>query len=160
MSKEIALEVAQFLDSAQAQALGVPRADVRKIAELFVGACYEELGKAPRLLDGQDVHAILGHSMPGHFARKDPLAEHVPAVLTAFFEHLESTQVVTQLFEIRQGLATTTDEFLAAVRSGEVAHTHAPRQEPVVYKVAKLGRNDPCSCGSGKKFKKCHGKDA
>jgi uncharacterized protein YecA (UPF0149 family) len=23
--------------------------------------------------------------------------------------------------------------------------------------VAKVGRNDPCPCGSGKKFKKCHG---
>ncbi len=35
-------------------------------------------------------------------------------------------------------------------------HDHAPatpyrREEP------KLGRNDPCFCGSGKKFKKCHG---
>ena len=25
---------------------------------------------------------------------------------------------------------------------------------------AKLGRNDPCWCGSGKKFKKCHGREA
>jgi len=33
------------------------------------------------------------------------------------------------------------------------------RQEPV--KVGpKVGRNDPCPCGSGKKFKNCHGKDA
>jgi uncharacterized protein len=31
-----------------------------------------------------------------------------------------------------------------------------PRQEPVV-KTAEPGRNDPCWCGSGKKFKKCHG---
>ena len=23
----------------------------------------------------------------------------------------------------------------------------------------KVGRNDPCPCGSGQKFKKCHGKD-
>lgn len=23
--------------------------------------------------------------------------------------------------------------------------------------MAKVGRNDPCPCGSGKKFKKCHG---
>lgn len=23
--------------------------------------------------------------------------------------------------------------------------------------MAKRGRNDPCSCGSGKKFKRCHG---
>jgi uncharacterized protein YecA (UPF0149 family) len=26
-----------------------------------------------------------------------------------------------------------------------------------VNKAPKLGRNDPCWCGSGKKFKKCHG---
>ena len=33
------------------------------------------------------------------------------------------------------------------------------RQEPV--KVGpKIGRNDPCPCGSGKKYKNCHGKDA
>jgi preprotein translocase subunit SecA len=24
----------------------------------------------------------------------------------------------------------------------------------------KVGRNDPCPCGSGKKFKKCHGAEA
>ena len=35
----------------------------------------------------------------------------------------------------------------------------AVKQEPV--KVApKIGRNDPCPCGSGKKYKHCHGKDA
>ena len=33
------------------------------------------------------------------------------------------------------------------------------KQEPI--KVGpKVGRNDPCPCGSGKKFKNCHGKDA
>jgi preprotein translocase subunit SecA len=30
-------------------------------------------------------------------------------------------------------------------------------QKPVVREGPKLGRNDPCWCGSGKKFKKCHG---
>ncbi|MFM7380074.1 MAG: SEC-C metal-binding domain-containing protein, partial [Bacteroidota bacterium] len=24
----------------------------------------------------------------------------------------------------------------------------------------KIGRNDPCPCGNGRKFKSCHGKDA
>jgi preprotein translocase subunit SecA len=39
--------------------------------------------------------------------------------------------------------------------AGEVA----VKQEPV--KVGpKVGRNDPCPCGSGKKFKNCHGKDS
>jgi preprotein translocase subunit SecA len=27
----------------------------------------------------------------------------------------------------------------------------------VVRGSAKVGRNDPCPCGSGKKYKKCHG---
>ena len=33
-----------------------------------------------------------------------------------------------------------------------------PVQNPII-KDLKIGRNDPCPCGSGKKFKACHGKD-
>ena len=33
----------------------------------------------------------------------------------------------------------------------------APRKQPV--RVQKIGRNDPCPCGSGLKYKKCHGKN-
>ena len=32
-----------------------------------------------------------------------------------------------------------------------------PKQETVVRSEPKVGRNDPCPCGSGKKYKKCHG---
>ena len=38
---------------------------------------------------------------------------------------------------------------------GEVAVKHEP-----VKVGPKIGRNDPCPCGSGKKYKQCHGKDA
>jgi preprotein translocase subunit SecA len=48
----------------------------------------------------------------------------------------------------------------------EEAPSHAPRAEsaiasPVessVVDAKKLGRNDPCHCGSGRKFKQCHGR--
>jgi preprotein translocase subunit SecA len=30
--------------------------------------------------------------------------------------------------------------------------------QPFVRSSQKVGRNDPCPCGSGKKFKQCHGK--
>ena len=30
------------------------------------------------------------------------------------------------------------------------------KQQPV--RKQKIGRNDPCPCGSGKKYKQCHGK--
>ncbi len=32
-----------------------------------------------------------------------------------------------------------------------------PKQETIVRTQPKVGRNDPCPCGSGKKYKKCHG---
>jgi preprotein translocase subunit SecA len=37
--------------------------------------------------------------------------------------------------------------------------TGAAQAEPPkpVRAAAKVGRNDPCPCGSGKKYKKCHG---
>ena len=34
----------------------------------------------------------------------------------------------------------------------------APAQQPQTRSQPKVGRNDPCPCGSGKKYKQCHGK--
>ncbi len=39
----------------------------------------------------------------------------------------------------------------------EHAHDHAPPPEPVRREAPKVGRNEACPCGSGKKFKKCCG---
>ncbi|MCE2721659.1 MAG: preprotein translocase subunit SecA [Burkholderiales bacterium] len=46
-----------------------------------------------------------------------------------------------------------TEEALA-----EAAATADQAQQPFVRAGEKLGRNDPCYCGSGKKYKHCHGK--
>lgn len=40
----------------------------------------------------------------------------------------------------------------------EAAATADPSHKPFVRAGEKLGRNDPCYCGSGKKYKHCHGK--
>ncbi|MFK7847105.1 MAG: SEC-C metal-binding domain-containing protein, partial [Rhodothermales bacterium] len=49
------------------------------------------------------------------------------------------------------------------VGSGSSGNTPGDRdpsasKQPVVNTEEKVGRNDPCPCGSGKKFKKCHGR--
>jgi hypothetical protein len=52
---------------------------------------------------------------------------------------------------------------MAKPKPQEGAHVHGPDcdhgspQEPVRNAEPKIGRNDPCPCGSGKKYKKCHG---
>ncbi len=45
----------------------------------------------------------------------------------------------------------------ADAASGDGEAKPRPKQETVVRTQPKIGRNDPCPCGSGKKYKKCHG---
>ena len=47
------------------------------------------------------------------------------------------------------------EEALATAATGDDA---APAQVPFKRAMGKVGRNDPCPCGSGKKYKHCHGK--
>jgi preprotein translocase subunit SecA len=56
-------------------------------------------------------------------------------------------------FEHAQGsvLADAESQRQDGNRSGE-------HSEPYVRNTPKVGRNDPCPCGSGKKYKQCHGK--
>ncbi len=42
--------------------------------------------------------------------------------------------------------------------TGAAAGARAAKRQPV-KKAQKPGRNDPCPCGSGKKYKKCCGRD-
>ena len=34
-----------------------------------------------------------------------------------------------------------------------------PPSTPIIRDTPKIGRNDPCICGNGRKFKKCCGKN-
>ena len=53
-----------------------------------------------------------------------------------------------------EGLEEETISLKGKAPSGEKSHTPYVNTEP------KVGRNDPCPCGSGKKYKNCCGKNA
>jgi preprotein translocase subunit SecA len=60
------------------------------------------------------------------------------------------------------GVGTAQPSALAEAAGGEPAEYAEPEPAPVIEQrrvaaVEQIGRNDPCWCGSGKKFKKCHG---
>ena len=46
----------------------------------------------------------------------------------------------------------------AGQAGGQRRAAQARREQPVVRQGKKVGRNDPCPCGSGKKYKQCHGR--
>jgi preprotein translocase subunit SecA len=66
------------------------------------------------------------------------------------------------------GVAENTRELAAAsVAAGEAQASGGGDGEegarvvkPIVRESPKVGRNDPCPCGSGRKYKKCHGANA
>ena len=157
-AREIRLDVAAFLDSQPARALfaRVQRDRASTLLERFLACAYDELGKAPRLLEGEDVQQILVERLPAHLKRRDPLAEHALETLGAWLDHLGEREIVPHAFEQRRALEEHGRSFLRAVESGALAgQAPARRTAPFVHRAEKTGRNDPCPCGSGKKFKQC-----
>lgn len=158
--REIRLETAAFLDSTAAKGLvterGIDREDLRKIVDRYLSCAYEELGVAPHLLDGQGMHSIVGHLLPARFENKDRLAAEVVPALRAYLAFLEENAVVASAFELKHALEETAEEFTEAVRTGSSTHhPPVPKVKPFVHQASKVGRNDPCPCGSGRKFKQC-----
>ena len=109
----------------------------------------EELAKLPGLAElppHQRVAPALVAAQPHIYAKlSELLAEDVKEsamTLDTANTIIKPTEVVIEAF----------DAALAGRRPGE--------QQGTVVATGKVGRNEPCPCGSGKKYKKCHGEAA
>ncbi|MEO8035276.1 MAG: preprotein translocase subunit SecA [Acidobacteriota bacterium] len=108
------------------------------------------------------------------YGQRDPLIEYKKESFELFQEMMERIQdrVVKYLWRI--DVVVERDEAQQQPRESErdrIQKTlpQAPRQQPMYFSGPqgsqapakrsqdKVGRNDPCPCGSGKKYKKCHG---
>jgi preprotein translocase subunit SecA len=105
------------------------------------------------------------------YAQKDPLVEYKKQSFDQFEAMLDRIDVETvrALYHLqvtveeppeqrlqrrpRRGQMTFTKANATAAAAGE----DAGKPRTVVSDHPKVGRNDPCPCGSGKKYKKCHG---
>jgi preprotein translocase subunit SecA len=104
------------------------------------------------------------------YGQRDPLIEYKKESFD-MFEALnsrreEETVRFLSLFE-----PISIEDQRARQREQEEARRRKAQEQSLIYgsggdgsvaqhkrDVSKVGRNDPCPCGSGKKFKKCHGK--
>ena len=60
--------------------------------------------------------------------------------------------------ESRQRLAFHHQEISALAETGDAGTDQAAAPQPFTREMPKVGRNEACPCGSGKKFKQCHGR--
>ena len=91
------------------------------------------------------------------YANTDPVIAYKQESLTMFEEMVSAiqTETVRRMFSVR--LKKDEEVKRERVAKGMVENVGgdgtAPKKQPV--KVTKIGRNDPCPCGSGLKWKKC-----
>jgi len=60
--------------------------------------------------------------------------------------------------ELERQLSSAKTEHADASAEGENSEQEDTKQAPVTREGRKVGRNESCPCGSGKKYKQCHGK--
>jgi len=126
-------------------------------------------------------HVKQGIGLVG-YGQKDPLVEYKKQSFDMFQDMLDriDTNTTKALFNLeivnrdeeeeRQRLERLEMQrarrqaagmaFTGAMSTAEAAGAEAARHTPYVRDQPKVKPNDPCYCGSGKKFKKCHGAGA
>ena len=84
----------------------------------------------------------------------DPLVAYKNEGYTMFEELMHSIweEFSKLIFHVEVDIAPAEAEY-----AEEVFEAPPPVQQRVLSEEETVGRNDPCWCGSGKKFKKCHG---
>jgi len=98
------------------------------------------------------------------YAQKNPLTEYKKEGFEMFSLMMQriSEGVTEYLFKVQVEEGSDTMMAEQSQKKKVVEHRGSNLEEAVVTTVRrddkKVGRNDPCHCGSGKKFKKCHGK--
>lgn len=86
------------------------------------------------------------------YGQKDPLVEYKYEAYDMFNQMIEEIQEDTIRFIYHVAVVERPKE-----RQDLVENRYEEKQKDPVH-VEKIGRNDPCPCGSGKKYKKCCGK--
>jgi len=98
-------------------------------------------------------------------AQRDPLIEYKITSYDMFndLSYVIQLETVKSLFHVKiakQQMPQRESVFEAApAETSAPAEEEAPKQ-PEKRAEAKVGRNDPCPCGSGMKYKNCCGKNA
>ena len=122
------------------------------------------------------------------YGQRNPLAEYKIEALN-MFEEMEGTimdQIASLMYHVsivtpeqqqamqaeaqkrraEQEIAKQRGQLQDHLRSAQASHgdevsaAEAQKKAPLTADGKKVGRNDPCPCGSGKKYKNCCGKDA
>jgi uncharacterized protein YecA (UPF0149 family) len=105
----------------------------------------------PDVLSPGTLATVLTESMP-RLSLPDAARPHVPEVVARFLEYLRESGRVGEGDDWAAQVRVIAKSFRERLKPGGAVKGVPIRKAPA---SSPLGRNDPCPCGSGKKFKKC-----
>ena len=85
---------------------------------------------------------------------EEKLAAAPPALENVRYQHADFDEALATVGDEEEVAAVGADEPVGRLQQ----RPQAPRVQQVQRFTEKVGRNDACPCGSGKKYKNCHGK--
>ncbi|CUU39589.1 MULTISPECIES: preprotein translocase subunit SecA [Helicobacter] len=98
------------------------------------------------------------------YNQKDPLVEYKKESYNLFLEFIENLKIETtkmlHIIQLKEKEEEETEQMLQNMQDELEENLQDSRISTDSTNVAKpkISRNDPCPCGSGKKYKLCHGK--
>jgi preprotein translocase subunit SecA len=120
-------------------------------AQAHVAAAAAQMQAQQELAPGSVINALPAGAPPHHTnapAARQPI--HVPVS-----DRAPSTTIDALEREFHKKKQRELEQARSVSSASADTNGTAPRRAG-----EKVGRNDPCPCGSGKKYKKCHGADA
>ena len=96
------------------------------------------------------------------YGQHDPVSEYRFEGFNMFDEMIENIRQETTKLLITANLASRPlqRERVAKITGTSGGSDESVKKQPIRRSAEKVGRNDPCPCGSGKKYKKCCGRTA
>ena len=91
------------------------------------------------------------------YAQKDPFVEYQEQGYRLFQDLVQNIQNDTTAYILRAEVRQNSEREQVMKATGTNRGETEKRKPKTNLGVTKVGRNDPCPCGSGKKYKYCHG---
>ena len=92
------------------------------------------------------------------YAQEDPLHAYTMEGFDMFDRMLQNIDKDTTVFLLKAEIRQNIERKPQAKKMSTNKDDSEGRTKKKPKKAEKVGRNDPCPCGSGKKYKQCHGK--
>jgi len=159
--------------------------DSRYIADFFATCMYNYEGASPSQWDEDSLTSCCLDVLPKKISEEEQFFKNVEPVLSQFFIFLSKKNVISNGMELSECLKRISKDMIkaaadpsnwgsaktfvmSAINAGvDLSDKDALEKYMKEYNqqitairttnYPRIGRNDPCICGSGKKFKKCCG---